>query len=74
MRPPEIKNTPLRLTARGYVRQLGTTGHIEKFYLGKDLAQAAQRRQWIEHLYIANYFYLINITFTRMLDSGTQVS
>lgn len=54
---PTIRNTPLKLTKKGYVRQLGTMvqgGSKLKFYLGRDMAVAAQRRQWIEAIYVEN--------------------
>ena len=54
---PSIRKTPLKLTKRGYVRQIGKRsegGSSQKFYLGNDAAIAAQRRQWIEGIYIEN--------------------
>ena len=53
---PSIRKTPLKLTKRGYVRQIGklTKGGSAKFYLGQDAAIAAQRRQWIEGIYVEN--------------------
>lgn len=54
---PTIRKTPLRLTRRGYVRQIGKAtrnGSVQKFYLGHDMAIAAQRRQWIEAIYVEN--------------------
>jgi hypothetical protein len=57
MRLPQLRRTPLKLTRRGYVRQLGSLvngGSVQKFYLGFDPAIAAQRRQWIEAVYVEN--------------------
>ena len=54
---PTIRKTPLKRTKRGYVRQLGKRGSgsaVKKFYLGHDMAIAAQRRQWIEAIYVEN--------------------
>ena len=57
MRIPQLRRTPLTLTRRGYVRQLGSLangGSVQKFYLGLDPAIAAQRKQWIEAVYVEN--------------------
>lgn len=57
MRIPQLRRTPLTLTRRGYVRQLGSLAHggsVQKFYLGLDPAIAAQRKQWIEAVYVEN--------------------
>lgn len=57
MRLPQLRRTPLKLKRRGYVRQLGSLvegGSVQKFYLGFDPAIAAQRRQWIEAVYVEN--------------------
>ena len=55
---PAIRNTPLKKTQRGYVRQLGRTSTNTqtkvKFYLGHDMATAAQRRQWVEAIFVEN--------------------
>lgn len=57
MRIPQLRRTPLKLTRRGYVRQLASLtdgGSVQKPYLGLDPAIAAQRRQWIEAVYVEN--------------------
>jgi len=57
MRLPQLRRTSLRLTRSGYVRQLGSRvdgESVQKFYLGFDPAIAAQRRQWIEAVYVEN--------------------
>lgn len=57
MRLPVIRNTPLKLTKRGYSRQLGAKrkdGPQQKFLLGFDAPVAAQRRKWIEEIYLEN--------------------
>lgn len=57
MRLPVIRNTPLKCTKRGYSRQLGAKrkgGPQQKFLLGYDASIAAQRRKWIEELYLEN--------------------
>lgn len=57
MHVPSLRRTPLKLTKRGYLRQIGKAeigGSVQKFYLGFDAAIAAQRRQWIEGIYVEN--------------------
>lgn len=57
MRLPVIRNTPLKLTKRGYSRQLAAKrkgGPQQKFLLGFDAPIAAQKRKWIEEIYLEN--------------------
>ncbi|MFO0942064.1 MAG: hypothetical protein U0930_15100 [Pirellulales bacterium] len=59
---PRIRNTPLKITKRGYLRQLGCTSATSKstakFALGYDSAVAAKRRKDIEAIYYENSRYL----------------
>ena len=51
---PRLRNTPLKITKRGYLRQLGCTSALNKstakFALGYDAGIAGKKRKDVERI------------------------